>query len=149
MPVLARKKDYITCDNVNVFTDDVNYSPDNVLNRCTTDTVSNSHGLKLIDLCISTSIRIANGRLHNDKTGACTFFNFNGSSLIDYLLLSEQAFKLISKFNIDPLCEWSDHCSLSICLSLTDCLHSYNIPDTSERFKVSWSYENRVAFRRL
>jgi len=73
---VGQKKDYITCDSDNAFTDDVNYSPDNVLNRCTTDNVSNSHGLKLIDLCISTSIRIANGRLHNDKTGACTFFNY-------------------------------------------------------------------------
>ena len=30
---VGQKKDYITCDRVNVFTDDVNYSPENVLNR--------------------------------------------------------------------------------------------------------------------
>ena len=64
------------------------------------------------------------------------------------MLLSEHDFKLISKFNIDPLCEWSDHCSLSICLSLTDYLHPYSNPDTHERFKVSWSDEHRVELRR-
>ena len=75
---VSQNKKYITYDSVNSFTDDVSISPDSSLNRCTIDNVSNSHGIKLIDLCISTSIRIANSRLHNEKTGACTFLTLTG-----------------------------------------------------------------------
>lgn len=37
------------------------------------DKNTNAHGLKLLDLCKSTSMRVANGRLHCDQSGSFTF----------------------------------------------------------------------------
>ena len=66
--------------------------------RVSLDTITNSHGIKLLDLCKSrpTSLRLANGRLQHDKQiGSYTYCNKQGASVIDYLLLSENDFNRI------------------------------------------------------
>ena len=65
----------------------------------------------MIDLCKSTSLRIANGRLHDDKgVGNFTHCNKQGASVIDYLLLKASDFYCFDKFKIEYFNEWSDHC---------------------------------------
>ena len=56
---------------------DNEYQPDNDLKRVSLviDTTTNSHGIKLLDMCKGTSLRLANGRLRHDKlVGSYTFF---------------------------------------------------------------------------
>ena len=87
---VPNKSDYVLYDRT-IENIDYDYSPDTVLPRVSQDTPSNSHGLRLLDLCKSTSFRIANGRLGSDcGKGAETFVSRMGSSVIDYLLVRER-----------------------------------------------------------
>ena len=47
----------------------------------------NSHGRELLRLCQRTGLRIVNGRVSGDETGAFTFVSLaGGASLIDYVV---------------------------------------------------------------
>ena len=74
--------------------------------RASMDAGVNSFGHKLIDLCIASGLRILNGRLPGDTSGACTFYSKSneGSSLIDYFLTHP---KLVFDTNGLPLPETS------------------------------------------
>ena len=80
------KCDYIIYDKTNAVTDHDNYVPDIPLTRLSTDSQFNTQGLRLLDLCKSTGLRICNGRFEN--TESYTFYSTNGCSVIDYLLRS-------------------------------------------------------------
>lgn len=111
---IGNKCDYITHDRTNSYTDDTDYIPDVPLHRASVDNVSNSHGIKLLDLCKSSTLRIVNGRIGN--TDCHTFVSKNGTSVIDYLLTKECNFSQISNFTIDSVNEWSDHTPLRFAL---------------------------------
>ena len=57
------RPDYIVCDRYVGSIDNDDYLPDVPLPRRSLDNICNSHGIKLLDLCKATSLRIANGRL--------------------------------------------------------------------------------------
>ena len=121
---IGSKRDYIACDRLVNFIDCDDYIPDLPHARNTNDSVCNSHGFKLLDLCKATSLRVANGRLGHD-TGSVTFLSQVGQSVIDYLLLNEQDFHCIDNFNVDQFCEWSDHCSLSFTIKTCCNTHTH------------------------
>ena len=52
------------------------------------DTSVNSFGRELIDLCISSNLIVVNGRTLGDFAGRYTCFTYNGSSTVDYILVS-------------------------------------------------------------
>ena len=55
-----------------------------------------TNGQLFIDMCRQTGLRILNGRVGNDLTiGKCTFVGSRGSSLIDYVLASEDIFMFL------------------------------------------------------
>ena len=89
------------------------YRPDFNWMRCNTDRTVNSYGKELLNLCVSSNLRIVNGRIGGDKDlGASTCFTPRGSSLVDYFVASIHFFELISDFSIGDLCEHSDHCPI-------------------------------------
>lgn len=83
------------------------------------DRVLDYHGLRMIDLCQSTGLLIANGRLSDDKNiGKFTFCSQLGQSTVDYLLLNLTDFDTISSFDILAFNEHSDHAPITFSLSL-------------------------------
>ena len=57
--------------------------------RKSRDIVLDNYGRRLLDLCKSTDLLIANGRLGDDKDiGEFTYVTSRGRSVVDYLLLS-------------------------------------------------------------
>ena len=134
--------DFIVHDYVNSLTDDENYVPDSPLPRASIDTVNNSHGTKLLDLCKLSGLRIANGRF--DNTNCYTYISPRGMSVIDYLLTREYNFSLIKRFTIESLNEWSDHCPLSF--SVCSKTHSLSNDGNHETI-FKWSNEKRDIFR--
>lgn len=73
------------------------------LNRCSKDTTTNSHSLRLIDICRNNNLFVLNGRVGDDLGGN---FTFRGKSVIDYVLATASCFKYILHFSIietDPL----------------------------------------------
>ena len=78
------------------------------------DIITNERGSSLIDLCISAQLRILNGRTLGDLTGQFTCHKHNGSSTVDYCLVSEQFFSQINYFQVDKhLSDLSDHCRIT------------------------------------
>ncbi|KAK3084099.1 hypothetical protein FSP39_008163 [Pinctada imbricata] len=89
------------------------------LKRCSQDKGRpNSFGYKLIDFCTRCNLYIANGRIGQDRDVGKT--TSNECSLIDYLIISSNFFKVMNEFEIDdfnPL--YSDvHNLLHFCISM-------------------------------
>ena len=60
----------------------------------------NKHGESLLRLCSTHGIHMLNGRMNGDSAGQLTCFTANGSSLIDYTLVSTSLFPLVERFEI-------------------------------------------------
>ena len=71
---------------------------------------------ELIDLCIASKLRIVNGRL--DSSGGFTCFTPRGDSVVDYLIVSESLFTIISHFEVGNPSVHSDHCPLLVNLQI-------------------------------
>ena len=74
-------------DGVDLLSPD--YVTDTELKRVNQDFIINSHGKTLLDLCLSSRLRILNGRFLGDSLGYFTYMSNNGFSSVDYAILSE------------------------------------------------------------
>ena len=73
-----------------------------------------TRGKDLIDLCSGNDLRIVNGRTSGDIFGKKTCFQYNGSSLVDYVIYNKHLLKLIEFLKVFPLLPYlSDHCQIS------------------------------------
>ncbi|WAR11507.1 hypothetical protein MAR_025687, partial [Mya arenaria] len=104
--------------------------------RCSRDThAPNNYGYRLIDLCKSANLYIANGRLGKDiDIGQCTCIS---STLIDYVLLSPELFPRTVHFEVqehDPLFSDVHSCvefSINMSLNLSSD-HVKNVVDSTD-----------------
>jgi hypothetical protein len=83
------------------------------LNRRSADKVINQSGRDLLTFCKTYSCYIANGRLQNGCSDGFTFINSNGSSTIDYFILSKGLIDIACKLDVLNRTE-SDHLPLSL-----------------------------------
>ena len=95
-------QDYISDDDSrHMYPLPEDYTADEQLPRNNTDAVVNSNGRLLVDSCKETGLRIANGRVGQDANiGECTYMDRNGSSLIDYILMSQNMLDMFSSFHV-------------------------------------------------
>jgi len=85
-------------------------------------------GTQLIDLCTGNNMRILNGRLTGDSRGKKTCFQHNGSSLVDYVISTENTLPHIRYFRVHDLKpHLSDHCQLSYNINA-----KYKLPEPDE-----------------
>ena len=83
--------------------------------RANMDTVVNSQGKSLIELCRMCNIRILNGRVRSDKgIGHYTCFTYNGMSCVDYVLCSPVLMPFIHDFDVLECTPYSDHCPIYV-----------------------------------
>ena len=104
---VSNKIDFIQYDANVRSSDSFDYNPDVPLPKASVDTVSNSHGTQLLDLCKSTSMKIGNGRLNDGQR--FTYYSRMGTSVIDYILLNYVSFHLVEHFKVLAFNEFSDH----------------------------------------
>ena len=90
-----------------------------MLNRLPQDKyLMNTHGRRLIDLCISCSLLRLNGRLGSDNgVGAYTRIDTTGKSVVDYMIGSPELFAIASDFIVHDKFPVSDHVPLSIVIN--------------------------------
>ena len=82
----------------------------NLPKRKNCDSIINSHGEKIIQLCLTFDLKILNGRMSGDAIGNFTHLNTNkGESTIDYSICNKLIYESIDNFIILPLNEKSDH----------------------------------------
>ena len=74
------------------------------INRYSKDIFSNDNGHQLIEVCRSADIKIVNGRFaSNHKIGNFTCHKPNGSSVVDYFIVSPDLFNNIVNFNVGQM----------------------------------------------
>ena len=113
----------------------------NIPERTNKDRVLDYNGLRLIDLCHTTGMLIANGRLLNDKyIGKFTFCSHIGQSTVDYLLMNFTDFNTLSYFDILEFNEHSDHAPVTFHLLLKpkNAEHNQEIKTESITRKIVW-----------
>ena len=90
------------------------YIPDKYLPRFSEDRgLINNNGLLLLEFCEQTGLRIMNGRVDEDKgVGRYTFVGSRGSSVVDYVLSTQDLSTNISQFKVHEPNILSDHCLL-------------------------------------
>ena len=92
-------------DDEDIFLNDILLQP-----RVNSDHVIDAHGRRLLLLCQTSDLLIANGRLHDDcSIGEHTFSSLNGMSTVDYLLSNPLDMQCLSNFKILEFNEFSDH----------------------------------------
>ena len=64
--------------------------------RNSEDETTEGRGKELIESCISNGLAIINGRKLGDRKGQRTCFQYNGSSLIDYVICNNNTFECIN-----------------------------------------------------
>ena len=86
--------------------------------RSNQDQHKNSYGEKLIDLAISSKLKILNGRILGDLMGKYTYIGYNGISTVDYILGSENLLlqNYIHSFEVEDLTLISDHRPINVTL---------------------------------
>ena len=83
--------------------------------RVSMDTTCNSSGIKLLDICLSSDLRIANGRAGDDAgIGQVTFSSFSGQSVIDYALITQALFSEIECFKVHDFYTFSTHAPIQL-----------------------------------
>ena len=84
---------------------------DNQTRRNSEDKSCNERGKELIDICKMNDLLILNGRVTGDIFGKLTSHNWNGSSVVDYCITSNELSDRIAKFSVGEFVPWlSDHC---------------------------------------
>ena len=93
--------------------------PDYQLDECpprySQDKRTNNYGHELLDICQSAGLRTLNGRVGSDKSlGQYTCHTAQGSSVVDYTIVSENLLNSIEDFTVCELSPLSDvdHCPL-------------------------------------
>ena len=100
---------------------------------------ANQRGKELIELCKALKLAIVNGRKNGDLFGKCTSFQWNGNSVVDYVLSSHNLFHNIETFTIGNYIPWiSDHCALHLKLNIL----SQNKPTTQRHISKHEIYNS-------
>lgn len=147
--------DYVAFDsdsNFDVLPDD--YIADKCLPRFSQDKGHlNSNGTFLLDLCKQTGLRILNGRVGSDAgIGKYTFVGHRGSSLVDYVLASNDIFTLITDFSVEEPNILSDHCLISLELQLPGTVsdknseNTYHVGNGQVHSKLVWNNDFKDRF---
>jgi hypothetical protein len=89
--------------------------------RFNCDTIINSYGRKLVQLCTKTNMAIMNGRIEGDTPGRFTCHKSSGSSVVDYGLISPSIIDQVAYFQVQPPNLWSDHSLINMCIKIQWC----------------------------
>ena len=111
------------------------------------DNTCNSSGLKLLDICQSTDIKIVNGRFGDDaEIGQFTFMSSLGESLIDFALMSQGLFPLINNFIVHDFYSCSTHAPIQLDLIVNYVINDDDENDDNENIRLSkLSWDNNKA----
>jgi len=112
--------DFIENDNIcgpifDSFNHIFGYMSDNNLPvRRNPDQGTNEFGLKLLNLCRATGLRILNGRHEDGLADDYTFCGSRGMSVVDYLLAPYDYFHVVEQFIVGNFTSFSDHAPLHV-----------------------------------
>ena len=142
----SNENDFIAPDKYNDNTD--TYYREQLHKRNSQDKILDERGKSIIDMCKGLDLSIINGRKTGDIFGNFTCFQWNGNSVVDYLITSEQLFQRIPNFKVGEFIPWlSDHCPLIFSLELNKTKELTSINKMSDGPKhFTWSDKSKNDF---
>ena len=88
--------------------------------RNSEDKSRNQRGKEILDICKLNDLLILNGRTTGDIFGNFTCHNWNGSSVVDYCIVSYEYIDNITSFTVGEYIPWlSDHCNIDTTIQVT------------------------------
>ena len=104
----SKSEDYISNEGSDHIhdTSEKSFQP---LERQSFDPITNNHGKQPIEICKNTDLRILNGRTKGDSLGRPTFHGKNGTSLIDYIICSQNLLQNVKYLVVKAPSYLSDH----------------------------------------
>ena len=125
---------------------------ENQVNRNSEDKHKNSRGEELLDVCKLNNLLIANGRKPGDLFGKFTCHNWNGSSVVDYVIFSECLNNVVVRFLVGSYIPWlSDHCTVGaslVCGDTSGVRREDSIAGESLHPGFVWSDESIDAYKK-
>lgn len=91
---------------------------ENIKPRNSQDTKVDERGKQIIDMCITSRMRILNGRSTGDCLGKYTCQKPNGASVVDYAILSEELLKDLIYFHVHQFQPLYSDCHSKVSLSI-------------------------------
>ncbi|CAG2210414.1 unnamed protein product [Mytilus edulis] len=116
-----------------------NYDVDQFLKRNNQDKILNAQGNNLLELCLSSRLRILNGRYIGDSLGYFTCFTPNGLSTVDYAIVSKSLLTSVIYFKTNEINYLSDHAQIEIFLKCNISEKQYLFPE--DKWKTMKSYK--------
>ena len=80
--------------------------------------------------------------------GNVTSFQYNGSSTVDYCIVSSSLLKNVRYFNVSDLTVHSDHCQINVCLSLCHTVNNIKIGRRVPK-GIRWNKNIQDSFQKL
>ena len=124
----------------NILSDE--YICDFNINRNSVDSVFNSQGQQLMDLCIASQLRVLNGRFIGDMKGNMTCFKPNGTSTVDYALASMDLVNSVNFFQVLDPSYLSDHAQITVYLNCNMLIPNMNLNYKPNVLKKSYKWEH-------
>ena len=115
--------------------------------RTNQDGKANRYGKKLVDFCMKTSSFIANGRTLGDLQGKFTCYAHNGTSTVDYAVISETMYTYITKFFVSTPKYKSDHCMLELEIKLPKYINIEKDDSKRQKPSLKWKRDNIELFK--
>ncbi|KAK3082441.1 hypothetical protein FSP39_009605 [Pinctada imbricata] len=135
--------DYIIDDENRYMDFDSSYISDNpIYERISMDKSVNEYGRNLLELCKANRLRILNGRTIGDTIGKFTCYQWNGCSVVDYCIVTEDLLGTVEYFHIHDLKGlYSNHSKLSLQIP-----SKFNFIDNNEEMvdlplQIRWNAE--------
>ena len=127
------------------------YIPSNdIPHRNSEDIIPSDHrGKELLELCKSQGLVILNGRKSGDIFGKYTSFQWNGNSVVDYVIVSQSIYDDIEYFKVGNYIPWlSDHCAVRYKLNTSiDKLTLGNRNELDEKYEsIHWGKNSHEKF---
>ena len=116
--------------------------------RFNSDQIVNNYGRKLTTLCKNSDLVIMNGRCTGDIPGHFTCHTTNGSSVVDYGLLSTDLLHNVCYFHVLPPNMFSDHCCIKTCIKLKNLKTAKEKNETLKPLDpfYQWSENSKTAY---
>lgn len=142
----------IDCEGIDKYIDSLNGAnlfesqPISVGRRFSLDKKTDSSGLRLLNICKESGLRIVNGRLGFDKgQGYFTYQSILGKSVIDYVLFPPEVFDDVTYFAVHDIFTFSDHAPVQVSLKSKRCITVEN--ESCLTHKLVWDKTRLDCFR--
>lgn len=119
--------------------------------RCSQDKTITKRGRDLLSLCNKSDLIILNGRKLGDLNGSYTCHKYNGSSVNDVMIASNELYHKIKYFNVLEPVWFSDHCPIVCAIDVniySDCIDTGDLPTNIQPVKFKWDDSGATLFNK-